>query len=66
MAVGSRLQPLLDGLFAVDPEPITPPVNLQLAFNAAATVQQLHHGFGLPMSRANSPQLAARSLGSPP
>ncbi|MCP9790487.1 potassium/proton antiporter [Vulcanococcus limneticus Candia 3F8] len=64
VAMRSRLQPLIDRLFAVDPEPIAAQANQPLVFNATVTVQQLHQFFGLPLSAAISREKAAQSLRS--
>jgi cell volume regulation protein A len=64
LALRSKLQPLIDRLFDPDPDPPLLPEDLQLAFNATTTVEQLHRFFGLPLPDVGSSYDPARSLGS--
>jgi cell volume regulation protein A len=63
VALRTSLQPLIDRLFDPDPEPPALPFERLLTFNAAATLEQLHRFFGLPLPLEISPRTAAQSLG---
>ncbi len=64
VAMRTSLQPLIDRLFDPDPEPPSLPAHGLLTFNAAATLEQLHRFYCLPLPEEISARTAARSLGS--
>ncbi|EDY37511.1 NhaP-type Na+/H+ and K+/H+ antiporters with a unique C-terminal domain [Cyanobium sp. PCC 7001] len=71
MAMRTSLQPLIDRLFDPDPSPALEaaavpslPDDLQLAFRASTTVEQLHRFLGLPMDPPLPKVMAESSLGS--
>jgi cell volume regulation protein A len=63
VALRTHLEPLIDRLFAPDPEPAALPADLPLTFNASTTVEQLHRFLGFPLPAGIGPEAAARSLG---
>ncbi|MCP9800144.1 hypothetical protein [Synechococcus sp. RedBA-s] len=58
----SRLQPWIDRLVDPDPDEASLPVGLVLAFNAAASFEQLHRLFGVAIPAEIGPDAAAQSL----
>ena len=64
VAMRIKLEPLINRLFEPDPDPVDLPPDLQLSFNAATTLEQLHGFFGLPRSNDLANAAAAQSLGA--
>jgi len=63
VALRTHLEPLIDRLFAPEPEPAVLPPDLTLSFSAATTLEQLHRFLGHPLPGGIGPETAGRSLG---
>ena len=63
VAMRMSLEPLINRLFDLDPEPPVIPNDLQLSFHANTTLDQLLGFYGVPLPELNAP-VALQSLGS--